>query len=111
MWWKVIVEVLIVVAIMIAGGIFWGGVKSSKHLRWLLGDVSELTRLIEYIGPTNIAEEGSAIKPVHGSFAKNIEVFESIDYESVRLTAGLIFIGIVVLLIISFLLGVWYFAV
>ena len=111
MWWKVILEVLIVVAIMMAGGTFWGCVKSSKHLSRLLGDISELKRLIEYIGPTNIADEGSAIKPVYGSFAKNIEVFESARYESVRQTAGLMFTGIVVLLIISFLLGVWYFAV
>ena len=96
---------------MMAGGTFWGGVKSSTHLSRLLGDIHELTRLIEYIGPTNIAQEGSAIKPVYGSFAKNIEVFESARYESVRRTAGLMFIGIVVLLIISFLLGVWYFAV
>ena len=110
MRWKVIVEVLIVIAIIVAGVIFWGCVKSFKRLNRLLGDTSELKRLTELIEPY-IIEEGSAVKSPYGSFAKNIEVFESTRYGSVRLTAEFTFIGILVLLIISFLLGVWYFAV
>ena len=105
------VEVLIVVAILVTGGGFWACLKSSKHLSQILGDISELRRLIDYLGPTKIAEEGAAIEPVFGSFAKNIEVFETAHLASLRQTATLVVIGIVLLLIISFFLGVWYFVV
>ena len=111
MWWKIVLEVLIVAAILVTGGSFWACLKSSKHLRHFLGDISELRQLIDYLGPAKIAEEGAAIEPVFGSFAKNIEVFETAHLASLRQTATLVLIGVVLLLIISFFLGVWYFVV
>ena len=111
MWWKVVVEVVVVAAILVTGGSFWACLKSSKHLNHFLGDISELRRLIDYLGPAKLADEGGAIEPVFGSFAKNIELFERAHLASLRQTAMLVFIGIVLLLIISLLLGVWYFAI
>jgi hypothetical protein len=101
MWWKVIIEVLIVAAITWVGGIFWGCVKSSKLLTWFLGDVSELKQLIEHLGPTNIAADASTVESSFGSFQKNIEWFEFSRYASVRFTARLTFIVVGVLLIIG----------
>jgi len=111
MWWKIIIEVLIVAAILVTGGSFWACVKSSKHLSRFLSDVTELRRLIDYLGAAKIAEESNGIEPVFGSYAKNIETFERIHLASLRQTATMVLIGIVVLLIISFLLGVYYFVV
>lgn len=111
MWWKIIVEVLIVATILVTGGGFWACVKSSKHLSHFLSDIHEIQRLIDYIGPAKIAEESIGIEPIFGSYAKNIETFERIHLASLRQTATMVFIGIIVLLIISFLLGVYYFLV
>jgi hypothetical protein len=111
MWWKVIVEVLIVVAIMMAGSSFWACVKSRGHLGRLLGDVTELQGLIDYIGPSKIAQESSGIEPVFGSYAANIATFERIHLAALRQTATQLLIGIVVLLVLSLFLGVYFFAV
>ena len=37
MWWKVIVDVFIVIAILTIGGSFWACVKSRRHLK--IGDI------------------------------------------------------------------------
>jgi hypothetical protein len=109
MWWRVVVEILIIAAILATGGSFWACLKSAGHLSRLLGDISELQRLIDYIGPAKIAEESSGIEPVFGSYAKNIETFERAHLASLRQTANLVLIGVVVLLIISFTLGIYFF--
>jgi hypothetical protein len=111
MWWRVIVEILIVAAILATGGSFWACLKSAGHLSRFLGDIRELQQLIDYIGPDKIAEESSGIEPVFGSYAKNIETFERAHLASLRQTATLVLIGVVVLLIISFLLGIYFFVV
>lgn len=111
MWWKIVLEVVIVAVILVTGGSFWACLKSSRHLSRFLSDISELRRLIDYLSPTKIAEESAAIEPVFGSFAKNIEAFETAHLASLRKAAMLVLIGVVLLLIISFLLGVWYFVV
>jgi hypothetical protein len=94
MWWRIIVEVLILAAFLITGGGFWACVKSSKHLNQFLADSRELQRLIDHIGPAKIAEESRGIQPIFGSYAKNIETFERIHLASLRQAATRVLIGI-----------------
>lgn len=109
MWWKVILEAAIVVAILTTGGSFWACVKSRAHIKRFLSDESELTRLIDFIGPAKITEESSTIQPVFGSYAANISTFDRIHFAALRQTAILVLMGIVALLIVSFLLGTYFF--
>ncbi len=111
MWWKIVLEVLIVAAILATGGRFWACVKSAAHLRRFLGNDHELQQLIDYIGREKIVVESAAIEPVFGSYAKNIETFEMAHVASLRQTATLMLIGIIVLLVISSLLGLYFFAI
>jgi hypothetical protein len=110
MWWKVILEALIVVAILTTGGSFWACVKSRGHMNRFLASPVELQRLIDFIGPSKIAEESSTIEPVFGSYAANIATFDAIHFAALRKTATLILIGILILLGISLFLGIYFFA-
>jgi hypothetical protein len=109
MWWKLLIEVLTLIAILAAGGSFWACVKSRGHFRRFLADTSELRRLIDHIGPAKIIEESSEIKPVFGSYAANISTFDRIHFAALRQTAILLLIAVVLMLAISFLLGMYFF--
>jgi hypothetical protein len=109
MWWKFIVEAVIVVAILTTGGSFWACMKSGAHLKRFLSDTSELQALVDFIGPAKIAEESSTIEPVFGSYATNIATFEKVHLAALKQTARLVLIGMVALLVISFFLGVYFF--
>jgi len=72
MWWTIPLEILLAILALILGTSFWAVAKSPVHLRSVLGDIGELTRFVDFLGRDNLIKEAERVKPVFGSYLKNI---------------------------------------
>ena len=105
MWWKILLEILVAFFLLLLGSPFWAMRKTRAHLNSLYADEAELRRLVEFHTPEKLIEEGRTIKPVFGSYLQNIFVFEKTHFETLKRTRNIILIATVLLMVISYFLG------
>ena len=109
MWWKIVLEVLIAITLLTIGSAFWSILKSRGHLQTLLSDENELKRLLNHWTVSEIVREGGEIKPIFGSYVENIRFFERAHFAALKKTRNLTFTVAVVLIALSYLMGLPYF--
>lgn len=110
MAWKVLLEIVLALAVLFVASGFWATAKSPAHLRRLLNDPSELERIYHFMGPEKLRQEAAQIRPVAGSYAGNISMWDAAHRGSLSRTRNLMGIGVLVLLFLSWLLGPGYLA-
>jgi hypothetical protein len=76
--------VVVVTVAFVAGTSFWTLFRAPVHLRRLVGESAELRCILEFLGPKKLAKDAQSIKPVFGSYAKNIAVWEYTHRASLR---------------------------
>jgi len=107
MWWKIPLEIVISIILLTIGSGFWSILKS-RGLQTLLADENELKRLLDIWTPSEITREGREIKPVFGSYLENIRLFERAHYAALNKTRNLTLIVAVLLIAVSYFLGLAY---
>ncbi|MGA3163223.1 MAG: hypothetical protein ABSD77_03360 [Verrucomicrobiota bacterium] len=108
MWWKIIVEVVLVAGLLAAGGGFWVCAKSRGHFIRFIRDQNELKRLFDFIGRDKFIAEATTIQPVFGSFADNMVALGRVHFAALDQTRSLTFIATAILLAVSYLLGIYF---
>jgi hypothetical protein len=112
MFWHVLLEGIFLGIILFAGGPFWHCLKAPKHLHTVLADTAELARLIgHYNYDKLVAESNKLPAPPFGTNGDIIIIWDAAHYKSLASTRNLMLFVVLVLLIASGWLGVWYFAV
>lgn len=109
MWWKIIVEIILVLGLLATGTPFWVCARSRGHFDKFMRNQNALKQLFERMNRGAIITSASVIEPVFGSFAGNIATIDKIHFSVMRKTRNLTFIAIIILLIISYWLGVGFF--
>jgi hypothetical protein len=109
LFWKIILEVGIAIALVIVGGGFWNCIKSKAHSVRLLRDSNELKRLFEFVGRDKLISDSLNIQPVFGSFAANMVALGSAHLSALNRTRNFMFVAIVALFFLSYLLGLYFF--
>jgi hypothetical protein len=110
-WWKYLIEAILVVMLIFLAANFWPLVKVPGHLWRLLSDRDELRRIVEFLKSQGLAAEVPAIKPVFGSYADNIRVFETAHIATFRRTSIMVAGFAVAILVGTYFLGYVYLAV
>ena len=87
MWWKNLIEGIVVIMLIFLAVNFWSLVKVPGHLRRLLSDRDELRRIVEFLKSQGLAAEVPGIRPVFGSFAGNIRVLDTVHIATFRRTS------------------------
>ncbi|MGD0349434.1 MAG: hypothetical protein ABSB84_03865 [Verrucomicrobiota bacterium] len=108
MWWKIIVEVVLVVGLLAAGGSFWVCAKSRRHFIRFIRDQNALKQLYDFIGRDKFIAEATTIEPVFGSFADNMVALGRVHFAALDQTRNLTFIATAILLAGSYLLGIYF---
>jgi hypothetical protein len=111
MWWKYVIEGILVLMLLFLAANFWPLVKVPGHLWRLLSDRDELRRIVEFLKSRGIVAEVPAIKPVFGSFADNIRVFETAHIATFRRTSIIVAGLAAAILVGTYFLGYGYLAV
>lgn len=62
MFWRVLLELLLLLIILFAGGSFWACLKAPRHLRNLLSDPMELMRLVDHVGYDKLRAEAQHVQ-------------------------------------------------
>lgn len=94
----------------VLGSWFWAVAKSPRHLQRLLLDEAELRRFLAFLGHAKFIEEAGAIKPVLGSYAKNIEVFDRAHAISLNKPRNTLLVLATLLLVGSYFINPLYCA-
>src|SRR5438105_4313485 len=85
-----IIGTTLAVASLVLGASFWSVARAPLHLRRLLLDRNELILILNYLGHMKLVEEARAIKPVLGSYAKNIEGWDIAHSKSLSIPRNLL---------------------
>jgi hypothetical protein len=108
MWWKIIVEFVLVVGLLAAGGSFWVCAKARGHFVRFIRDQNALKQFFDVIGHDKLIAEAAIIEPVFGSFADNMVALGKVHFGAMDQTRNLTFIAVSVLLVGSYLLGIYF---
>jgi hypothetical protein len=108
MWWRIPLEILLGILLLSIGSGFWAILKSRGHLRKVLADETELNRFLDFLTPAKVVEEGRDIKPMFESYLQNIQFFERAHFAALNKTRNLTFIVALILIAISYFLGLPY---
>ncbi len=112
MFWHILLEIVLVLVLVFAGGPFWACLKAPRHLRSMLADPGELRRVIELIGYERLNADAQEIKaPPLGSYGDTIVIWDGAHYTSLSSTRNWLLFIVLVALAASLWMGVWYFAV
>ena len=109
MWWKIIIEVVLVAGLLAAGGSFWVCAKARGHFVRFIRDQSTLKQFFDFVGRDKLIAEAATIEPVFGSFADNMVALGKVHFGAMDHTRNLTFIAVVVLLAVSYWLGFYFF--
>jgi hypothetical protein len=111
MIWRIVLEVVFLVVILFAGGPFWHCLKAPKHLRSVLADPEELTRLIGHYKYENLVAESNKVPaPPFGTYGDAIIIWDAVHYKSLASTRNLLLFIVLVTLFASWWLGAWCLA-
>ncbi len=112
MFWHLLLEVIFLGVILFAGGPFWYCLKAPRHLRSLLADPEELGRLIAHFQYEKLVAESKKLSaPPFGTNGDIIVIWDAAHYKSLASTRNLMLCIVLVILLASAWLGIWYFAV
>src|SRR5712692_9686919 len=111
MWWTIPLEILLAILALILGTSFWAVAKSPVHLRSVLGDIGELTRFVDFLGRDNLIKEAESVKPVFGSYLKNILLFEKAHLIALNNTWNMLSVLTILLIGLSYFVGLIYMTV
>ena len=104
-------EGIVVIVLILLAANFWSLVKVPGHLWRLLSDKYELRRIVEFLKSQGLVAEVPAIRPVFGSYADNIRVFETAHIATFRRTSIMVAGLATAILIGTCFLGYGYLAV
>lgn len=104
MWWKVLIEVVLAVLIAMTAGPFWSIIKSRAFIASILQSEGELQRLVETIGLEALRSDAAKLKPVFGSWMKNIDFNTRVHFKALANTRTLTLVPVAVVT-----LGSYYF--
>jgi hypothetical protein len=111
MFWKILLELLLVLIILFAGGSFWACLKAPRHLRNILSDPMELNRLIDHFGYDKLRADAQKVQaPPFGTFGDTITIWETAHYKSLSQTRNGLLVVVLVVLAASWWLGAWNLA-
>ena len=108
MSWRIPLEILLATLALFLGTSFWAVAKSPAHLRGVLGDIGELTRFVDFLGRDNLIKEAESVKPVFGSYLKNIQLFEKAHLIALNKTRNILSVLTILLIGASYFVGLTY---
>lgn len=109
--WRIVIEIVFVVALFFLGSSFWACLKAPAHLRRMLADESELRRLIDHFAWDKLYAEAQNIKPLPVGYGGMLRIWDAAHHKSLSLPRNYLGVGAVVVLAGSWYLGVGYFLV
>ncbi len=109
MWWKIIVEVVLVAGLLATGGSFWVCAKARGHFVRFVRDQGALKQFFDFVGRDKFIAEAATIEPVLGSFADNMVALGKVHFGAMDQTRNLTFIAVTILLAVSYWLGIYFF--
>lgn len=108
MWWKYVIEAVIVLVLMGLSASFWSLLKAPRHLRIILSDPKELKAFLDFLNPQTVLREAETIEPVFDSYEKNIKLFKESHFGALRQSqVPLLFLSVIIL-IGSYFMGISY---
>jgi hypothetical protein len=111
MIWRIVAEVLFVVALLFLSSSFWACLKAPAHLRRMLADETELRRLIEHFVWDTLYSEAQNVRPLPMGYGNTLVIWDAAHYKSLSSTRNYLGVGAVLVLAGSWWLGVGYFLV
>jgi hypothetical protein len=108
MWWKYVAEVVLAVASLALGLNCWSIWKSPRFFRMLVRDPKSIGELVAHFGHDRLRQQGGDIKPVFGSYYKNILAFQSIGWGALRKAANLLLVLTAAVFAGSYVVGSGY---
>lgn len=111
MWWKILLEIVIGILMLMFSLNFWSIIRLPAHLRYVLGDSRELKRILNILGPDRLIKESENVEPVFGSYIKNILIDHQSLSSALLMTKFLMLFGTTVLIVVSYFLGTIFVAI
>ncbi|MGO8813614.1 MAG: hypothetical protein ACLQVG_02970 [Terriglobia bacterium] len=113
MIWRILLEIVFVLALVFAGSSFWACHKSPAHLRRLMADEEQLKRIIDLVGFAKLSADANDIEPIsqRHTYGDTIILWEKAHLKSLSHTRNLFALMVAAILATSWWLGDWYFAV
>jgi CheY-like chemotaxis protein len=109
MFWKILLELLLVLIMFFAGASFWSCLKAPRHLHNLLSDPVELSRFIDHFGYDKLRAEAQQVQaPPFGTFGDTIDIWEAAHYKSLSQTRNGLLVVVLAALAASWWLGMAY---
>ena len=108
MWWKIIIELLLVVFTILLAINLWALIKSPFHLKHAISDKKILIESLNIIGSDKFIGEAKNIKNAFGDSKIFIDMWENSRINSLSITKNLLLIPYVIVLVISSYLGISY---
>ena len=108
MWWKTIIELLLVVFTALLSINLWALIKSPSHLRHAISDKKIIIESLNIIGPDKFIEEAKNIKNAFGDGKIFIDMWDNSRINSLSITKNLLLIPYVIVLVISTYMGTSY---
>lgn len=113
MSWRILLEVVFVLAIAFIGRGFWACAKSPAHLRRVLADPSELRRIIDLVGLDELRAEAQIVKMMPGPHRSGdmFILWDMAHFKDISRMRNRGFVIVLAILAASLWLGIWYFVV
>ncbi len=113
MSWRILLEVVFVLAIAFAARGFWACAKRPAHLRKLRADPSEIRPIIDLVGLDNLRAQAEIVKLMPGQ-PRSGDMFilwDMAEFKSISYLRNRAFVIPLAILAASLWLGIWYFLV
>jgi hypothetical protein len=108
MWWRLTIEVIFAVFVLLGGTSLWAILKAPAHLRRILLNPVELVRVAEFFGRESILADAVGVAPI-GTFAANIAILSRAHIGALRKTLPLCVLAAIGGIGCSYyFLGPWY---
>ncbi len=108
MWWKIIIELLLVVFTILLAINLWALIKSPSHWRHAISDKKIIIESLNIIGSDKFIEEAKNIKNAFGDSKIFIDKWDNSRINSLSITKNLLKIPYVIVLVISTYMGISY---
>jgi hypothetical protein len=108
MWWKYVLEAVLIVILLGLSSSMWSLVRAPSHLKFVLADSNELASFLNYLGHQRIRDEVNEVEPVFGSFERNISLWQTAHRKSMRQSVFLLCLLCFGVLVGSHFLGMGY---
>lgn len=111
MWWKYLLEGIMLLVLLMSGNSFWSLLKAPFHLKTLLNNLQELERLIEFLDPIKLKDEAQQVEPVFGTFRENIELWHVAHMKNLNNSRNMTLLICITILVSSYFMGISYLVI